>query len=199
MTRPRSIGVGDGPTPGSPADEVGPADPVEVARTIALRQLTAGPRSRAQLESALSRRGVPDDAACAVLDRLTEVGLVDDAAFAEAWVRSRHAGRGLGRRALAHELRTRGVDDTASAAALESLDDECELETARRLVARRLPSVRGLAPDAAYRRLGGMLARKGYPASVVHRVVREALSVDLLSVDLLSVDPAALDTVPDEP
>jgi len=176
------------PTPSSAADRPDDADPVDVARAICLRQLTAAPRTRAQLAATLARRGVPDDAATALLDRLTEVGLVDDAAFADAWVESRHRGRGLGRRALAHELRTRGVDSEARAAALDRLDPEQELATARALVARRLPALRGLGREARARRLAGMLARKGYPPPVVSRVVNDALAADLLADD--ESDPA---------
>jgi regulatory protein len=168
----------DGPTPGSAADRSEQADPVEVARTICLRQLTAAPRTRAQLAAALSRRGVPDDAATAVLDRLTEVGLVDDGAYARAWVDSRHRGRGLGRRALAHELRTRGVGGEEAAAALDALDPDVELATARMLVDRRLRSLRGVDRIARARRLAGMLARKGYPPGLVSRVVTEALAAE---------------------
>ncbi|MGH3973165.1 MAG: regulatory protein RecX, partial [Pseudonocardiaceae bacterium] len=100
-----------GPTPGSLADATPEADPESVARGLVLRKLTAAPRTRAQLADDLAGRGVPDGVAHRVLDRFTEVGLVDDAAFAESWVRSRHLGRGLSRRALSHELRTKGVDD----------------------------------------------------------------------------------------
>src|SRR3954454_1475307 len=86
-------------------------DPESVARAIALRMLERQPRTRAELARGMARRGVPADVAAAVLDRFTEVGLVDDEAFASAWVESRHAGRGLGRRALTAELRRRGVDE----------------------------------------------------------------------------------------
>src|ERR1700712_5736201 len=90
----------------APAAEVNPADR---AREICLRQLTDGPRTAAQLATVMARRGIEPEVAEAVLSRLSDVGLIDDAAFAAAWVSSRHAGRGLARRALAHELRTRGV------------------------------------------------------------------------------------------
>ena len=163
------------PTPGSTADTSADADPVEVARAICLRQLTAGPRSRAQLSSALARRNVPADAAEAVLDRFAEVGLVDDAEFARAWVESRHLGRGLSRRALEHELHSRGVAASDRAAALAAVDAESEEVAARQLVDRRLHATRGLDPAARTRRLVGMLARKGYPSGVALRVVRDAL------------------------
>jgi len=166
----------DGPTPGSSADEVPDADPASVARSIVLRKLTAAPRSRAQLEEDLRRRDVPDAVAAAVLDRFTEVGLVDDAAFAALWVRSRHASRGLSRRALAHELRHKGIDDETAAAALDEVDGDDEQAAAQLLVAKRLPALRRVDDQVATRRLVGMLARKGYPGGLAAQVVRAALA-----------------------
>ncbi|HKR68056.1 MAG TPA: regulatory protein RecX [Streptosporangiaceae bacterium] len=153
-------------------------DPEAVARLICLRQLTAAPRTRAQLAETLRRRGVPDDAAEAVLGRFTEVGLIDDATFAKAWVESRHYGRGLGRRALAAELNQRGVEREDIQEAVAKLSPETELSTARSLVERRLRATAGLPAQARLRRLVGMLARKGYPAGLSYRVVREALDRD---------------------
>ncbi|MFI0423860.1 recombination regulator RecX [Spongiactinospora sp. 9N601] len=175
----------EGPVPGSPASEGPDADPEAVARSICLRLLTMAPRTRAQLADALRRREVPQAAADAVLARFSEVGLIDDKAFADAWVTSRHAGRGLARRALAAELRRRGVDDDTVRDAVDRLDPEEEAETARRLVARKLPSTRGLPGPVRTRRLAGMLARKGYSSGLAFRIIREALEADGLdSTDL---------------
>lgn len=143
-----------------------------------LRRLTAAPRSRAQLEADLAARDVPDDVAERVLDRFTEVGLVDDAAFAEAWVRTRHAGRGLSRRALGQELRQKGIDDETASVALEDIGLEEEAAAAAALVARRLPATRGLPVEVRMRRLAGMLGRKGYAGGLAMRVVRDALSAE---------------------
>ncbi|MEU4815044.1 regulatory protein RecX [Micromonospora aurantiaca] len=152
-----------------------PRDEAELAREICLRQLAVRPRTRAELAGALARRGISEEVAEQVLDRYDEVGIVDDAAFARAWVSSRHNGRGLARRALANELRQRGVDVEVAGAALDGLDEETEAETARALVDRKLRSARG-EPDAVFRRLVGMLARKGYPAGVAIRAVKDALA-----------------------
>jgi regulatory protein len=173
--RPRYRGP-ESPAPGGAADTTPEADPYSVARAIVLRQLTMAPRSRAQLAQKLADRGTPVDVADRVLDRMAEVGLVDDVAFADGWVRSRTATRGLSRRALAHELRDKGIDDETAASALQRVDDEDELAMARDLVARRLPSVRGLPPDKQVNRLVGMLARKGYSSGLAFRVVRDALA-----------------------
>jgi regulatory protein len=154
------------------------ADPKSVARAICLRLLTAAPKSRGQLAEALHRRNVPSAAAEAVLDRLTEVGLIDDEAFAAAWVQSRHRGRGLARRALAAELGRRGVQADVADEAVHGLDPEQELRTARELVRRRLAATAGLPTATRVRRLAGLLARKGYPAGVASQIVREALEAE---------------------
>ncbi len=162
--------------PSGPAAPAGPdADPESVARQICLRLLSSAPRTRAQLADALARRGVPDEAAQAVLGRYADVGLIDDATFASAWVESRHYGRGLAGRALAAELRQRGVADGDIKAALGQLDPDQEAATARALVARRLAATRGQPLPARIRRLMGVLARKGYSQSLAYRLVREAL------------------------
>ncbi|MEU5365791.1 recombination regulator RecX [Streptomyces sp. NPDC005925] len=152
-----------------------PGDPVEQARAICLRLLTGTPRTRKQLADALRRREIPDEAADEVLSRFEEAGLINDSAFADAWVESRHHGRGLARRALARELRTKGVDATLIDAAVSQLDSEQEETTARDLVDRKLRTTRGLDRDKRLRRLAGMLARKGYPEGMALRVVRRAL------------------------
>lgn len=170
----------DGPAPGTVADLAADADPTAVARTIALRQLTAAPRTRAQLDDALARRGVPEEVGEALLDRLEEVGLVDDAEFARMWVESRHAGRGLSRRALRHELAHRGVDPELARQAAETVDDDAELAAAVALVRRRLTgsAVSAVAAEDRARRdrrLLGMLARRGYGSGLAHRALRQAL------------------------
>jgi regulatory protein len=146
-----------------------------VARKVLLDQLTGQPRSRSELASKLARKNVPEALATRLLDRFEEVGLVDDAAFARAWVQSRQPGKGLARRALAQELRRKGVDDDVAREALDEVDPDDEVEAARLLVRRKLRTIATLDRDVKVRRLTGLLARKGYPAGVCLRVVREEL------------------------
>lgn len=198
----------DGQPSGGPAGKQPPRDEAEVAREICLRQLAVRPRTRAELATVLSRRGISTEAAEQVLDRYDDVGIIDDAAFARAWVSSRHQGRGLARRALANELRQRGVDADTAGAALDDLDPDTEEQTARVLVERRLRSSSG-PPDVVFRRLVAMLARKGYPPGVAIRAVKEALAAqsaeaaefaDQVDADALAEavdDPDAAQRVPD--
>ncbi|MFH8567892.1 recombination regulator RecX [Streptomyces sp. NPDC017993] len=178
-----AFGGGD---PGSPrAGTEPPRTPEEQARAICLRLLTGSPRTRKQLGDALHERGIPEEAAEEVLSRFEDVGLIDDAAFADAWVESRHHGRGLARRALARELRTKGVDSALIDEAVGRLDSEQEASTARALVDRKLRTTRGLDREKRLRRLAAMLARKGYSEGLALRVVRQALEEEGEDPELL--------------
>jgi len=168
-------GADEPPTTGAAATDHEP-DPESVARSIALRLLTGAPRSRAQLADAMARKDVPEAVAGRVLDRFTEVGLIDDAEYARILVRSRQSDRGLARRALGVELRRKGIDDELAAEALSTVDADMEEATARDLVRRRLRTTAGLPAEVRLRRITGMLGRKGYPGGLSHRIVRELLA-----------------------
>jgi regulatory protein len=152
------------------------SDPESVARTIGLKLLDRAPRTRSELAGAMARRGVPDDAAAVVLDRFAEVGLIDDAAFATAWVDSRHHGRGLARRALASELRRHGITEEVASEALSAVSVEDEAVAAEALVRRRLRTMSGLSREVKTRRLVAMLGRKGFGGSLAYGVVSAALN-----------------------
>ncbi|MET3952308.1 regulatory protein [Arthrobacter sp. UYEF36] len=164
---------------GSSAGPDPDADPAAVARAIVLRQLTNSPKSRLQLARKLAERNVPDDVAEAVLDRFEEVKLIDDADFAEMWVRSRSQSRKLAKGALRRELTEKGIDTDTASLALEQLSDEDEEAAARELVQRKLRGVTGFEDraerDKTTRRLASMLARKGYQPAQAFRIVGDVL------------------------
>jgi regulatory protein len=162
----------------------------EQARQICLRLLTLAPRTRAQLADALRRGNIPAEAAEAVLARFTDVGLIDDAAFARAWVESRHYSRGLSRRSLSAELRRQGIETEEIRQAVDTLDPEQEVATARRLAEQKMAATRGQPPEARARRAAGALARKGYPPGLVFRLIKEVLEQE--------GSPEALDLDPDQ-
>ncbi len=146
-----------------------------MARTIALDLLTARSRSSHELRAGLLRRRTPPDVADEVIGRLTEVGLVDDVAFAEALTTSRVTHSHRGRARIRQELREKGVDREIAEAALAELDPEAEMEGALALARRRARSLTGLEPHVARRRLAGVLARRGYSPSVVSLALADAL------------------------
>lgn len=169
--------------------DLGPeADPESVARKILLDQLTGRARTRSELAEKLRKRNVPEEIATRLLDRFEEVGLIDDAAFAQDWIEQRQSTRGLARRALALELKRKGLDDDVARSALDEIDRDDEDEAAREQVRRKLRSVRGLDPEKATRRLVGMLARKGHSAGAAYRIVREELEAAGLEAVDASLD-----------
>ncbi len=151
----------------------------EQARALCLRLLTARSRTRAELLGQLAKRGYPDDVSARVLDRLAGVGLVDDAEFAEQWVRSRHARAGKSRRALAAELHTKGVDNDVITAALGGIDAGAERDRAEQLVRAKLRRETLSGDDTRItRRLVGMLARRGYSQNLACEVVLAELAAE---------------------
>jgi regulatory protein len=170
------------------SEDVG--DPQARARQLCLQLLTTRPRTRAELAAALARRGIELTVAQQVLARFGEVGLIDDAAFADAFVHSGHNYRGLGRGELAAQLRHRGVDERTATEAAAAVDAAAEEEMARALVRRRIAGGAGKDDQAGtIRKLVGMLARRGYPEGLSYRVVREEMRA-------AGQDVALLDEVP---
>ena len=165
-------------TKSCPPPSTSEASREEQARNLCLRLLTARARTRSQLAGQLAKRGYPDDVSDRVLDRLAKVGLVDDADFAEQWVSSRRVNAGKGKRALAAELRTKGVDDDVVTAALADIDAGTERERAEQLVRDKLRREK-LGDDddtKVARRLVGMLARRGYNQTMAFDVVKDELA-----------------------
>jgi regulatory protein len=152
----------------------------EQARALCLRLLTARSRTRAELAGWLAKRGYPDDVSTRVLDRLAAVGLVDDTDFAEQWVQAHRSSTGKGKRALAAELRTKGVDNDVITTVLAGIDAGAERERAEQLVRTRLRR-ENLAGDQARvaRRLIAMLARRGYDQTLACDVVGAQLDLEL--------------------
>ncbi|MEE2056381.1 recombination regulator RecX [Rhodococcus artemisiae] len=156
------------------------------AKDVCLRLLTDRARSRAELATKLEQKGFTADVAEHTLDRLTEVGLIDDADFAQQWVRSRHLYSGKGKRAIALELRRKGIDEQDAADALDTIDSASERDRAVELVRKKLRTQAPLPTegdrreiaaerDKLVRRLVGMLARRGYAQGMAFEVVRDEL------------------------
>ncbi|MBC3190868.1 regulatory protein RecX [Pseudonocardia sp. C8] len=177
---------------GTPDREETPAEQEARAKEICLRLLTDRARTVKELGDALRRKEIPDEVAARVLERFDEVGLVDDRAFADQWVRSRHHYRGLGKRAIARELQRKGVDRDTADEALTGIDEDSERERARELVARRLRSLPVGSREerqATARKLVGMLARKGYGPGVAYGVVKDEIAAAGADADELGEAP----------
>jgi regulatory protein len=153
------------------------ADPAVAARQakdLCLRMLTDRARTRAELADVLTAEGVEPAIVTAVLDRLVELRLVDDAAYAEAFVRSR-ARAGVARQTMNRELRSKGIGEQDAAAALDDLGPEQEREAAVLLASVRARRMAGLPEQVVRRRLYGLLARRGYPNDLVVAVLDQVV------------------------
>ncbi|KJF22314.1 recombination regulator RecX [Rhodococcus sp. ACPA4] len=146
------------------------------AKDACLRLLSDRARSRSELEKKLISRGYETDIITRALDRLQEIGLIDDADFANQWVHSRHTYSGKGKKALAVELRLKGVDQDVATEALSQIDAEDERERAADLVRKKLRNKPVDDRDKVMRRLVAMLARKGYSASMSYEVVKAEMA-----------------------
>jgi regulatory protein len=143
----------------------------------ALGLLAVRQRSRRELERRLVQAGFERDAVETELDRLEQVGLIDDAAFAAAVVESRMGARGESRRAVGIKLQQAGVDREVALAALDEAPD-AEQERADRLAASRAGRVAGLDPATGFARVSGFLIRRGYPPAVARQAARRALGLE---------------------
>lgn len=152
------------------------ADPESVARSIVLRKLSTRAHTRAELERALAAKQVPAPAAEAVLDRMAELGLVNDEAFARDWVESRQQRRHLSRRGLQQELTRKGVARETISSVVQEVGTGDELIAAHALVNKKRAALAGLDPAVRYRRLAGLLSRRGYSSDVVSTVLQQTAS-----------------------
>lgn len=185
-----TVGYQEGATsnPGEdaqPEASSGPlSDEYSKARAVVLRKLTGSPKSRQQLDQALREKDFDPETVVAVLDRMEEVELIDDAGFAHSWVRSRHELKGLGAAALRRELQEKGVAEDYIEDALQQLSIEDENAAARELIDSKLRTVTVPAGETAEerkerdkltRRLVAMLGRRGHAPGTAFQLVKEAL------------------------
>lgn len=161
---------------------------VDAAKNIALNSLAAMPRTRAQLEKKLTDKELPEPVIAAALDRLTDVGLIDDAAYAHTYTQSAARDRSLAAPAIRRDLHRKGIPADLIQAALDELDPTEQTDQAYRFAARRAATLPArLTHDQKLRRLAGQLARKGYPSGIAFSAARDALH-NLPADDIADLD-----------
>ncbi len=171
--------------------ELPPDERRKKAKEICFDLLAVRPRSTDELRQALKRKGFDEETTETLLGKLDQAGLINDAEFAEMWVRSRHANMGLSRNALVTELKRKGIDGDIAVQAADEVDREAEEQRARELVRKRMRSLGNVDEQTAIRRLLGFLARKGYPQGLAYTVIRDELRE--FGAEAALLDDAALD------
>jgi regulatory protein len=146
------------------------------ASNVSMHQLARRGMSRWELEQVLAKREIDPALAEAELDRLESVGLLDDAALAVTLVYTQHTRKGLGRTAIAQELKRRHIDPDIIDEALAEIADDDELERATELAVKRIGQMSSYDDDTVKRRLNGFLARKGYSSGVVRQAMDAAFA-----------------------
>ena len=152
------------------------AQAVEAARDIVLRRLDRSEVPRAALADLLERKEVDPRIAVEVLDRLEAAGVIDDAAYVARLTRTRFAEKGAARRAIAEELRRKGLGEQDVATALGQIDSDDEDSAALALARKKLSATRHLPWEVRRRRTAALLGRKGYSREATVRALEAAFA-----------------------
>jgi regulatory protein len=150
------------------------------ARRVAIDLLARKSWTERELARRLEQRGAPEEVAQAVVADLRSRGYLDDAAFARWWAQARAQGRRVGSARLRRELLGKGIAPDLVATALSAaFETASELDRATEAGRKRLAALGRSGRDAVPNRLHDYLLRRGYPSSVVRRVVKALLAIDL--------------------
>ncbi len=149
---------------------------VQRAKNVLLHQLSRSMKTEHQLRQVLIKHEIPEEIADAVILRFTEAQLIDDEAYAKAFVASRIACGGKSKAVMRRELRQKGVSDEISFNALADIDRDAEYELALGLAQKRLRALAQYDPEVRRRRLQGFLSRRGFDGDIVRRAMASALA-----------------------
>ena len=152
------------------------AQAVEAAREIVLRRLDRSAAPRTALAELLERKEVDPRVATEVLDRLEAAGIIDDTAYAARLARTRFAEKGAARRAIAEELRRKGLGERDVTAALGQISSDDEDTAALALARKKLSTTRHLPWEVRRRRAAALLGRKGYSREATVRALEAAFA-----------------------
>ena len=143
---------------------------IEKAKQSARRFVSVRPRSVFEVQTNLRRKSFDDDVIDQVVDYLTAIDLLDDAAFASYWVEQRETFRPRSRFALSQELREKGISREVAERVLEDLD---ELALARRVIEKRADRWAELPDDVFRNKMAGYLQRRGFSFDIIREALEE--------------------------
>jgi len=145
----------------------------EVQRTLdrALRFLSYRPRSEKEIMDFLVRKQAGEETSKMVMARLKDLGMVDDKAFSAWWLEQRKTFRPKGKRLLVMELKRKGVNREIVDQLLENQTEEDELETAKKILAKKANRWQGLSSLEFKKKAGEFLLRRGFSWETVNEAV----------------------------
>lgn len=168
--------------------EISHSQALDLARESALRTLAATAKSRFELQGSLLRKGHAASIVEPLLARFEEVGLLDDAAYAAALVRARMSDRGYSRRALANELRRRGIAEDLVRNVLSEISETEETRAAREFATKVAHRTTDLPDDIRLRRIVTALGRRGYSAEIAYRIAQEVAAENDDSYEFITAE-----------
>ena len=143
------------------------------AKGYALRLLKLRPRSTAELAAKMASKGYDAVLSVQVIDELTRLGLLDDEAFAKAWLQCR-LNKPMGFRRIAQELAEKGISkDSVRGYWDEVKENYDELEVVRTLVKKRARLYNNIDPLKRKKRVMDYLARRGFQLDIIMKVIKE--------------------------
>jgi regulatory protein len=150
-------------------EELRAAQEREDAMAAALRLVSYRPRSEKELRERIGKRCSDPSLVEAVITRLKELRLVDDAAFAATWVDVRDRSAPRSRRLMASELRLKGIGRDAASSAAGSID---EGDAAYRAGLKKALLLAGKPYEEFRRKVGDLLLRRGFTYETAAETVR---------------------------
>ncbi len=153
------------------------ADSYSQGMAIALRKLNAHARTRYEISKVLTEKGIDQGLSGSILDRLTELGYLNDSEFAREWVRSRVRSRGLALSVLRRELNAKGVGAEIVEEALLTINPADSDLRARELAEKKYRALSGVSDSVAIRRISTLLQRKGYSVGQSWAISRSVVGV----------------------
>ncbi len=149
-----------------------PEEEVKQARSLAYRYLSYRDRSERETADHLRKKGLDEAVVQETLRYLKEANYLDDRRFAEHWARTRAENKQFGKYRLRQELAGKGLAPDLIDETLDTLFETVkEIDLARTVVEKKLPSMQNLEPDKRKRRLVGLLQRKGFSSDVIYKVL----------------------------
>ncbi len=142
-------------------------------------------RTFAELSQRLQRKGFPQTIVERVIAKLSDLGLIDDAKFAEAFVATKTASKPVGRRELERGLREKGVGkETVEKAVSQVRDEQTQMRLALAAAESKLKSLKRFEPRRRPEKLAAFLARRGFDWDIIRKVTRKIFKGDMDAVDL---------------
>jgi regulatory protein len=143
------------------------------AKGYALRLLKLRPRSCAELSRKMADKGYAGDVVSDVLDVLTHMGLMDDDAFAKAWLQYR-LNKPMGLRRITQELVQKGISKDKIRGHWDEIKENYdELEVVRALAKKRARQYNNVDPLKRKKRVMDYLARRGFQLDVIMKVIKD--------------------------